>query len=225
MLADNVRKVLDTLEKESAPWGRTPRLIAVTKTAEPENILPLFDLSVRDIAENRVQVLQQKIPFLGGKFSLHMIGQLQTNKVKYIIREVCLIHSVDRAELAQEIDRQAGKNDLVMPVLLQVNVSGETRKAGVSPEELPELFSFCDQLPNVSVRGLMTILPLAADRDQSFAWFTQTRNCLGRLRDIAKAPETLTELSMGMSQDYDLAARAGATMVRVGRALFNETSV
>ena len=225
MLSENVSRIRQILEKESAPFGRCPKLIAVTKTAAPAQILPLQALGVTDIAENRVQVLQDKLPELGGKFSIHMIGRLQTNKVKYIIREVCLIHSVDRAELAQEIDRQAKKNNLVMPVLLELNSSGEERKAGVTKDELAPLLSLCEGLSGVSVRGLMTILPLDAPRDQLFEWFVQTRQCLERLRDTAREPERLTELSMGMSQDYDLAARAGATMVRVGRALFNETPV
>lgn len=225
MLSENVQKIRQILEKESAPFHRCPRLIAVTKTASPAQILPLSALGVTDIAENRVQVLQEKLPELDGKFSVHMIGRLQTNKVKYIIREVCLIHSVDRAELAQEIDRQAKKNDLVMPVLLEVNIAGEAQKAGVTKEELPSLLSLCEGLSGISVRGLMTILPLGAPRDKLYEWFVQTRQCLERLRDTSKTPEKLTELSMGMSQDYDLAARAGATMVRIGRALFNETPV
>ena len=221
LLAGNLTKIRTVLEKESAPWGRMPKIIAVTKTAPVERILPLSNMGIRDVAENRVQVLQEKLPFLEGKFQFHMIGRLQTNKVKYIIREVCLIHSLDRQELAQEIDRQAGKNGLVMPVLLQVNVSGEEQKAGVSPEELPNFLTFCEALPNISVQGLMTILPLGAEDDRLFKWFTETRHCLERLRDVSRFPERLTELSMGMSNDYALAARAGATMVRVGRALFS----
>ena len=221
LLAGHLKQIRTVLEKESAPWGRMPKIIAVTKTAPVERILPLSNMGIRDVAENRVQVLQEKLPFLEGKFQFHMIGRLQTNKVKYIIREVCLIHSLDRPELAQEIDRQAGKNGLVMPVLLQVNVSGEEQKAGVSPEELPNFLTFCEALPNISVQGLMTILPLGAEDDRLFAWFTETRHCLERLRDVSRFPERLTELSMGMSNDYALAARAGATMVRVGRALFS----
>ena len=220
MLSDNVKKIRDTLKEESAPFGRAPKLIAVTKTATVEQILPLKALGVTDIAENRVQVLREKLPALEGKFSLHLIGQLQTNKVKYIIKDVCLIHSVDREALATEIDRQADKNGLVMPVLLQVNVSGETQKAGVAPEDLPALLKICEALPNISVRGLMTILPLDAPRERLYQWFVETRELLSSLRDTAARPENLTELSMGMTNDYDLAARAGATMVRVGHALF-----
>ncbi len=221
LLEGHLKQIRTVLEKESAPWGRMPMIIAVTKTAPVERILPLSGMGIRDVAENRVQVLQEKLPFLEGKFQFHMIGRLQTNKVKYIIREVCLIHSLDRPELAQEIDRQAGKNGLVMPVLLQVNVSGEEQKAGVSPEELPSFLTFCEALPNISVQGLMTILPLGAEDDRLFQWFTETRHCLERLRDVSRFPERLTELSMGMSNDYALAARAGATMVRIGRALFS----
>ncbi|MBQ8080655.1 MAG: YggS family pyridoxal phosphate-dependent enzyme [Clostridia bacterium] len=223
MLADRVEQIRETLKKESAPYGRPPRLIAVTKTVPVDQILPLQALGVTDIAENRVQALREKLPALEGKFSIHLIGRLQTNKVKYIMKDVSLIHSVDREELAAEIDRQAERAGRVMPVLLQVNVAGEAQKGGVSPEGLDGLFSFCEGLGHLSVRGLMTMLPLGAKESESLRWFSDVRELLARLQDRAKQPELLTELSMGMSQDYALAARAGATMVRVGRALFDET--
>ena len=132
MLQDRVAQVMETLKRESEPWGRCPRLIAVTKYSTPQEILPLKDLNVTDIGENRVQALRDKLPFLEGKFSIHLIGQLQSNKVKYIIKDVCLIHSLDHASLAQEIDRQAQKAGLRMPVLIQVNIAREPQKGGIA---------------------------------------------------------------------------------------------
>ncbi|MCI5771545.1 MAG: YggS family pyridoxal phosphate-dependent enzyme [Clostridiales bacterium] len=221
MLAENVKKVQETLRRESAAFGHVPpRLIAVTKYVSGEETLPLQALGVTDIGENRVQVLREKLPVVSGKFSLHLIGRLQNNKVKYIIKDVCLIHSVDNLSLAQEIDRQAGKNGLRMDVLLQVNVTGESQKGGVPPEELMPLLRQVAPLPGVHVRGLMTMMPLGAERDYIFERFRATRQLLERCREEAVAGTDMTELSMGMSQDYDLAARAGATMVRVGSALW-----
>lgn len=221
MLAENVKKVQEALRRESAAFGHAPpRLIAVTKYVSGEETLPLQALGVTDIGENRVQVLREKLPVVSGKFSLHLIGRLQNNKVKYIIKDVCLIHSVDNLSLAQEIDRQAGKNGLRMDVLLQVNVTGESQKGGVPPEELMPLLRQVAPLPGVHVRGLMTMMPLGAERDYIFERFRATRQLLERCREEAVAGTDMTELSMGMSQDYDLAARAGATMVRVGSALW-----
>ena len=220
MLKDRVEKVLSVLEKESAPWGRPPRLIAVTKYSTVDQILPLYGLGVRDIGENRVQDLREKLPYLNEKFSLHLIGQLQSNKVKYIIKDVSLIHSVDRLSLAREIDRQAQKIGRRMPVLLQVNIAREPQKGGVAEEELFPLLRQCAGLPGVQVKGLMAIMPKDAERKTLEKLFRRMRKLFENCRAESVDGTDIQELSMGMSQDYDLAARAGATMVRVGSALF-----
>ena len=220
MLQDRVAQVMNTLKRESEPWGRCPRLIAVTKYSAPQDILPLADLGVTDIGENRVQALREKLPFLEGKFSIHLIGQLQSNKVKYIIKDVCLIHSLDHASLAQEIDRQAQKAGIRMPVLLQVNIAREPQKGGVTEEELFPFLRECARLPGLSVKGLMAMMPLGAAEDVIVGHFTRMRELLDQCRQEAIQGTDMTELSMGMSQDYALAARCGATMVRVGSALF-----
>lgn len=220
MLEERVEAVRRTLERESAPWGKCPRLIAVTKYSSVEEILPLFELGVADIAENRVQALREKLPALGGKFSVHLIGQLQTNKVKYIIRDVCLIHSLDRLPLAQEIDRQAQMIGRRMPVLVQVNIAKEPQKAGIAEEELMPFLRQCAALPGLKVKGLMAIMPKDAGRDVLLGYFQRMRVLLDRCAEENVDNTEMTELSMGMSQDYDLAARAGATMVRIGSALF-----
>ena len=219
-LEERVNQVRSALERESAPWGRAPKLIAVTKYSAPEDILPLVKLGVADIGENRVQSIRDKLPYLEGKFSIHLIGRLQSNKVKYIINDVCMIHSLDRMELAREIDRQAQKNGKRMPVLIQVNIAREPQKGGVEEEGLMPLLRECAKLPGLYVKGLMTMMPLGAEKDVITGYFTQMRVLLDQCRQEAVSGTDMTELSMGMSQDYDLAARCGATMVRVGSALF-----
>lgn len=220
MLQDRVSRVMETLKRESEPWGRCPKLIAVTKYSTVDEILPLTGCGVTDIGENRVQSLREKLPFLEGKFSIHLIGQLQSNKVKYIIKDVCLIHSLDHMSLAQEIDRQAQKAGIRMPVLLQVNIAREPQKGGVTEEELFPFLRECAKLPGLEVKGLMTMMPLGAAEDVILKYFTRMRALLDECRQEAVANTDMTELSMGMSQDYALAARCGATMVRVGSALF-----
>lgn len=219
-LEERVREVRSVLERESAPWGRAPKLIAVTKYSTAEEILPLAKLGITDIGENRVQAIRDKLPHLQGKFSIHLIGRLQSNKVKYIINDVCMIHSLDRMDLALEIDRQAQKNGKRMPVLLQVNIAREPQKGGVEEENLLPLLRDCARLPGLQVKGLMAMMPLGAERDIITDYFTRMRFLLDQCRQEAVAETDMTELSMGMSQDYDLAARCGATMVRVGSALF-----
>ena len=219
-LEDRVRAVTDTLNRESAPWGRPPRLIAVTKYSSPEEILPLAALNVRDIGENRVQAIREKLPALEGKFSIHLIGRLQSNKVKYIINDVCMIHSLDHEALAQEIDRQAQKAGKQMPVLLQVNIAREPQKGGVEEENLLPFLKICAKLPGLKVKGLMAMMPLGAEEEIITGYFTRMRALLDQYRQEAVQGVDMTELSMGMSQDYALAARCGATMVRVGSALF-----
>ena len=219
-LEERVASVRQVLKKESAPWGRPPLLVAVTKYSAPEEILPLAQLKVTDIGENRVQAIREKLPCLDGKFSIHLIGRLQTNKVKYIIRDVCLIHSLDRMDLAQEIDRQAQKAERKMPVLIQVNIAKEPQKGGIAEEELLPCLRQWARLPGLQLKGLMTMMPLGAERDIIFRYFQRMRALLDQCRQEAVEGTDMTELSMGMSQDYDLAARAGATMVRVGSALF-----
>ncbi|MBQ9263042.1 MAG: YggS family pyridoxal phosphate-dependent enzyme [Clostridia bacterium] len=219
-LQERLSAVQATLKKESEPWGREPKIIAVTKYSTVEEILPLADLGMKDIGENRVQVLREKLPALNGKFSIHMIGRLQTNKVKYIINDVCLIHSLDSLALAREIDRQAQKANRQMPVLVQVNVAREPQKGGVGEEELFPFLRECAHLEGMQVRGLMAIMPQGIEREALFSLFQRMRTLLEQARQEAIDGIVMDELSMGMSQDYDLAARAGATMVRIGSALF-----
>ena len=177
-----------------------PKLIAVTKTHPAEDILPLQNLGVTDIGENKVQEIMEKLPALEKNFRIHLIGRLQSNKVKYIIDHVCLIHSVDRLSLAQEIDRQA-------------------QKGGLPPEELITFLRTVSQLPGLSVQGLMAVMPNTPDTALLDKLFADMRTLFERARAEAIPGIEMKELSMGMSHDYELAARHGATMVRIGSAL------
>lgn len=210
----------ETAEAAAQAGYPAPKIIAVTKTHPVEMILPLQGMDQADIGENRVQEIVEKLPVLEGKFRIHLIGRLQSNKVKYIIEHVCLIHSVDRLSLAEEIDRQAQKHDLVMPVLMQVSPAGEPQKGGVAPEEAEELLRQMAKLPGLKVRGIMAVMPKTEDEAWLSGLFAQTRTLFERLREEGIPGVEMEELSMGMSGDYQIAARHGATMVRIGSALF-----
>ncbi len=212
------------LSGASAAWGRMPRIIAVSKTVQPDAINPLADMEICDLGENRVQEMLEKMPFLHPKFRMHLIGRLQTNKVKYIMNKVCLIHSLDRMELAGEIDRQARRAGGVMDVLLQVNIAGEAQKGGIPSDEAESFLRECALLPGLQVRGLMAIMPLAEDAESLRPLFRGMRSLFDHLAREQIPGVRMEELSMGMSQDYLVAAQEGATMVRIGSALFGARS-
>ncbi len=221
LLRNRLMQVRREVAEEAAKAGYpAPKIIAVTKTHPTDRILPLLGMDQVDIGENRVQEIVEKLPALDGKFRIHLIGRLQSNKVKYIIEHVCLIHSVDRLSLAEEIDRQAQKHQLVMPVLMQVSPAGEPQKGGVPPEEAENLLRQMARLPGLQVRGLMAVMPKTDDEACLSGLFAQMRTLFEHLQDEGIPGVAMEELSMGMSGDYHLAARHGATMVRIGSALF-----
>ncbi len=221
LLRNRLMRVRREVAEEAAKAGYpAPKIIAVTKTHPTDRILPLLGMDQVDIGENRVQEIVEKLPALDGKFRIHLIGRLQSNKVKYIIEHVCLIHSVDRLSLAEEIDRQAQKHQLVMPVLMQVSPAGEPQKGGVPPEEAENLLRQMARLPGLQVRGLMAVMPKTDDEACLSGLFAQMHTLFEHLRDEGIPGAAMEELSMGMSGDYHIAARHGATMVRIGSALF-----
>lgn len=199
--------------------GRDPQdvtLMAVTKTVDPELINTAVDAGVHVLGENRVQEFLGKRELYRADAEVQFIGHLQTNKVKQIIDKVSMIQSVDSLHLAEAIDRAAEHAGLRMPVLLEVNIGGELSKSGVSPAELPALLRDVQQLSCIEVRGLMTIPPPAADPAEQDAVFAKMAALYREMQN--EAP--LSVLSMGMSGDYESAARHGSTMVRIGSALF-----
>lgn len=161
----------------------------------------------------------EKLPALEGRCRIHCIGRLQTNKVKYLMGHVCLIHSMDRMELAKEIDRQAQKHGMAQPVLVQISPAGEEQKGGLPPEELFPFLRECSHMSGLDVRGLMAVMPNTPDRVLLDRLFGEMRTLFEQTRNEAIDKIHMDELSMGMSGDYDLAARHGATLVRVGSAI------
>ena len=201
--------------------GRSPEevtVVAVTKGFPPEAVREAFAAGLSHFGENRVQEAQGKIPLLAGlapRPTWHMVGHLQTNKVKTALSLFDIIQSVDSLHLAQEISRRAPQSVRV-PVLLEVNVAGEAAKYGFSPDELPAAAKQVRALPGLEVRGLMTVAPMAGDPQEA-------RPVFRHLRSLAQSLD-LRDLSMGMSDDFEVAVEEGATIVRVGRAIFGERS-
>jgi len=193
-------------------------IVAVTKGFPPEAVRQGFAAGLNQFGENRVQEAQAKLPLLAGlapRPTWHMVGHLQTNKVKTVLSLFDIIQSVDSLHLAQEISRRAPQSVRV-PVLLEVNVAGEAAKYGFSPDGLPAAAGQVRDLPGLEVRGLMTVAPMAADPQEA-------RPVFRRLRSLAESLD-LRELSMGMSDDFEVAVEEGATIVRIGRAIFGERS-
>ena len=220
MLEQRVEKVRADLLRASGGKYPAPKLIAVTKTHPVETILPLQKLGIVDVGENKTQEIVEKVDILKENFQIHLIGRLQSNKVKYIIESVCLIHSLDRMSLAEEINKQAQKHNRVMPVLVQVSPAGEEQKGGMPPEEVLPFLREASRMPGLHIRGLMAVMPRSQDEKYLSGLFADMRTLFERLRNEAVQGVDMDELSMGMSGDYLLAARHGATMVRVGSALF-----
>jgi pyridoxal phosphate enzyme (YggS family) len=200
------------------------KIVAATKTVDVRRIVEAVGLGITDLGENRVQELVAKYKELGDVASWHMIGHLQTNKVKHIIGFCKLIHSVDSFKLASEISRQAVKAGRTADILIQSNVSGEETKSGVQPEEVTKLISDVATLESIKVLGFMTIAPLTDKVDE-------IRVCFRKLKDIFEEAKVLEEklgrdkvemkyLSMGMTSDYQIAIEEGANMVRIGSAIF-----
>lgn len=224
MIADNLRRVRQKIVEAAARAGRDPnqvKLVAVTKTILPEKIYPVLREGIYDLGENRAQELAKKYSQLPLEVNWHFIGHLQTNKVRKIIKMVKLFHSLDRWSLAVEIDKRARQNNIIADVLLQVNVSGEETKFGLVPEEVKDFASEAAGLSGIRVRGLMTMAPYADNPEEVRPVFRNLRllanNVRGKIPGVA-----MDMLSMGMTNDYEVAVEEGATIVRIGTAIFGE---
>ena len=219
-MESRVTRIRQELEEAAAGRYPVPKLIAVTKTHSAEEILPLADMGITDIGENRVQELLTKLPELKDRFQIHLIGRLQRNKVKQIAGKVCMIQSVDSEPLAREIHNRALAAGRRMPVLVEISPAGEEQKGGVPFDETETFLKQIAPLEGIEIRGLMAVMPLTEDRDYLDGLFARTRGLFDRIRDKNLTGIAMEELSMGMSGDYTLAAAHGATMVRVGSAIF-----
>jgi hypothetical protein len=224
-IADNIRTIRNRMAAAAARAGRDPagiRLMAVSKTVEPERIRQAIDAGIGLLGENYVQEAREKIPAVGQAVQWHMIGHLQTNKVKYVVTLFDWIHSVDRLELAQELSRRAGQHGRVLNVLIEINVSGEASKNGARPADVLELARQVAALPNLSIRGLMTMPPYSDDPETSRPYFIALRRLRDEVAAAALPGVAMAELSMGMTDDFEVAIEEGATIIRVGRAIFGE---
>jgi pyridoxal phosphate enzyme (YggS family) len=219
----NLRDVRDRLASAAARSGRAPRavrLVAVTKTVSEDIIRLLAKAGQKDLGENRAQQLRDRAADLADlRIAWHMIGRLQKKNAKYVVPVAAMIHSVDSVELAEEIGRRAAALSRRATCLLEIN-SGEEQKAGVEPAEAPAAARAIAATPGISLVGLMTMAPLDADPEAARPAFAALRKLLEQINREAVLPKPLTELSMGMTQDYEAAVEEGATIVRVGTALF-----
>lgn len=220
-IRENLQLVQERIEKAAQRAGRKPEeiiLIAVTKTVEVPRIWEAISAGVRHIGENRVQEAQEKIKDIGNKVTWHMIGHLQTNKVKQALDLFQLIHSVDSLKLARELSKRAEAKNQTVDILIQINLAHEETKFGFSVEKIQENVQEIATLPRLAVKGLMTIPPLAENPEQARPYFKKLREIS---EGLSKIPQIeIKFLSMGMTNDFEVAVEEGANMVRIGTAIF-----
>lgn len=225
MVKDNLDKVYEKIKDSCERSGRKPedvKLIAVSKTKPVPMLQEAYDLGCRDFGENKVQELVDKYDQLPKDIRWHMIGHLQRNKVKYIVGKVYMIHSVDSLRLAEEISREAVKKNVTVPILIEVNVAGEESKFGTTVEGAVSLVEEAAQLPNIVVKGLMTIAPYVDDPEENRLYFAKLKQIYVDIIHKNIDNVFMEELSMGMTGDYETAIEEGATYIRVGTGIFGE---
>lgn len=224
-IADNLRDIHERIRAAAERAGRDPgsvKLVAVSKTQPAEAVAAALEAGQIIFGENYVQEFTDKAHRLPGNIRWHFIGSLQTNKVKYLAGITSLIHSVDRISLAQEINRQWEKSDGVCDILLQVNISGEETKSGTTTSGVIELARQTATLPHLRIRGLMTMPPFFDEPELARPYFRELKRLAGVITAENIPCVSMEELSMGMSGDFEVAIEEGATLVRVGTAIFGE---
>ncbi len=222
-IKENIEKVQNIINEECIKAGRNSTevtLIAVSKTKPVEMLNEAYEYGCRDFGENKVQELLDKYEAMPKDIRWHMIGHLQRNKVKYIVDKVYMIHSVDSLRLAQEISKEAVKKSVTVNILIEVNVANEETKFGVKVEDAPELVREIAKLPNIFVKGLMTIAPYVEDGEKNREIFNKLRKLAVDIMSKNIDNICMDLLSMGMSGDYPVAVSEGATYVRVGTGIF-----
>lgn len=225
MLCENLKKVEDNVDAACRKAGRSRdevTLIAVSKTKPVEMLSTIYNQGIRDFGENKVQEMCDKMEQLPSDIRWHMIGHLQTNKVKYIVGHTTLIHSVDSLHLAKEIEKQAEKKDVTVDILVEVNIAEEESKFGIHKEETYELVRQIAALPHVHICGLMTIAPYVENPEDNRMYFRGIRQLSVDIAEQNIDNVDMDVLSMGMTGDYMVAIEEGATMVRVGTSIFGE---
>ncbi|MEE1313066.1 MAG: YggS family pyridoxal phosphate-dependent enzyme [Lachnospiraceae bacterium] len=223
MLKENYDIVAKKVENACHRAGRKKEevtIIAVSKTKPLSDVVELQQYGVMDFGENKVQELCSKYEEIEKPVRWHLIGHLQTNKVKYIVDKVELIHSVDSLKLAKQISKEAVKKEVVVPILIQVNVAQEETKFGLKTDEVIKLVREVAKLQNISIQGLMTIAPFVDDPEDNRVYFRQLKQLFVDIDKKKIDNVTMKILSMGMTNDYEVAIEEGATMVRVGTGIF-----
>ena len=225
MIQTNLAEVEQNILEACKKSGRSRdeiTLIAVSKTKPVSLLEEAYSANVRDFGENKVQEMCEKYEVMPTDIRWHMIGHLQTNKVKYLIGKTALIHSVDSYKLACEIEKQAAKHDCIMDILIEVNIAEEESKFGLSETEVTNLVRKVAELPHVRIKGLMTVAPYVVDSEENRAFFRKIKQLSVDINNQNIDNVSMNILSMGMSGDYMVAIEEGATMVRVGTSIFGE---
>ena len=223
MLRENLQEVEERIQEACRRAGRDRSevtLVAVSKTKPVAILQEAYDLGVRVFGENKVQEIREKYEALPKDIEWHMIGHLQTNKVKYIVDKVRLIHSVDSLRLAEVIEKEAEKHNRIVDILLEVNVAEEESKFGLKMPEVIPMAEKVVQLPHIRLRGLMTIAPFVENPEKNRAIFANLHDLYVDVKEKNIDNGTVSILSMGMTNDYEVAVEEGATMVRVGTGIF-----
>ena len=223
MLAENLQEVERNIQEACKKANRSRdevTLIAVSKTKPTSMLKEIYDLGVRNFGENKVQELCEKHPQMPEDLNWHLIGHLQRNKVKNIIDKATLIHSVDSIRLAETIEKEAAKKDLIVDILMEVNVAEEESKFGLKVEEVIPAFETIATFPHIRIRGLMTIAPFVENPEENRSIFARLQKLSVDIRSKNIDNVNVDILSMGMTNDYQVAIEEGATMVRVGTGIF-----
>ena len=226
MVARQYDEIKKRVEAACLRVGRKPEevtLIAVSKTKPVEMLREAYEAGARDFGENKVQEIRDKYANISWPVRWHLIGHLQTNKIKYIVDKVALIHSVDSIKLAQAIDKEAAKHDVKeVPILIQVNFAHEDTKFGLNPEDVFDVVKEISTLEHVKIKGLMQIAPFVDDPEDNRKYFRAMKQLSVDINNKNFDNVDMSILSMGMTNDYEIAVEEGATMVRVGTAIFGE---
>jgi pyridoxal phosphate enzyme (YggS family) len=223
IIKKNLEIINEKIKNAALKVNRNPeeiKLVAVTKAATIEQIKKAISAGIKIIGENKVQEAKEKYQILSADIEWHLVGHLQTNKVKYAIEIFNLIHSVDSIKLAKEIDKRSLQFGMITNVLVEVNVSGEETKYGIKPEEVKLFLKEISEYSRIRVRGLMTIAPMAEDTEEVRPYFRKLRELFKEIKIKSIKNIKMDYLSMGMTEDFEVAIEEGANMVRIGRGIF-----
>ena len=222
-IKNNLEIINKKIKKAALKVNRNPeeiKLVTVTKTATTEQIEEAINAGIKIIGENRVQDAKKKYQIITAEVEWHLIGHLQTNKAKYAVEIFNCIHSVDSIKLAQEIDKRSLQFGKIMDVLVEVNVSGEETKYGIKSEEVETFLEEISEFPRIRIRGLMTIAPIVEDKEEVRPYFRKLRELSEKIKSKNIENIKMDYLSMGMTEDFEIAIEEGANMVRIGRGIF-----